>query len=204
MQTIDNKKLRNIHGKEIDLSKPIQEIEKKTVPLESLFILSQSIVEIWKLRRLWMSRFNDLHAYYYFSRRIPFVIRCLELEVDQWERMTKKREIIKIIFAFARGYLENRKSYRDKRESFWKRKRYPNYTFIENRSKSWNKFRSSFCRSIFKVLNVLIFSRLESLVAWIIRIIIFTCLKSRLGASRSLIHHVIIHNIIASSRAAWN
>lgn len=77
-------------------------------------------------------------------------------------------------------------------------------TFIENRSKSWNKFRSSFCRSIFKVLNVLIFSRLESLVAWIIRIIIFTCLKSRLGASRSLIHHVIIHNIIASSRAAWN
>lgn len=46
MQTIDNKKLRNIHGKEIDLSKPIQEIEKKTVPLESLFIFSQSIVEI--------------------------------------------------------------------------------------------------------------------------------------------------------------
>lgn len=45
MQTIDNKKLRNIHWKEIDLSKPIQEIEKKTVPLESLFILSQSRYE---------------------------------------------------------------------------------------------------------------------------------------------------------------
>lgn len=30
----------------------------------------------------------------------------------------KEKEIIKIIFAFARGYLENRKSYRNKRESF--------------------------------------------------------------------------------------
>lgn len=54
---------------------------------------------------------NESTTYNYFSRRILFVIHCLELEVGQWEQMTKKKEIIKIIFIFARRYLENQKSY---------------------------------------------------------------------------------------------
>lgn len=146
-----------------------------------------------KTQKIVNESFQWFIAYYYFSRRILFAIRC----ESEWQR---KKEIIKIIFAFARRYLGiNEKAFEKENDILIISKIDGKVTIIS--TKFYGK---SFATSIFKVLNVLIFSRLESLVAWIIRIIIFTCLKTGLGASRSLIHRVIIHNIIASSRAAWN
>ena len=75
--------------------------------------------------------------------------------------MTKKKKIIKIIFAFARRYLGiNEKAFEKENDILIISKIDGKVAIIS--TKFYGK---SFATSIFKVLNVLIFSRLESLVA---------------------------------------
>ena len=127
--------------------KSIHEVEE-TIPLKSVFGSSRYLDRLprykdskcpWRLKtvqRLWMdSRVNDLHIFLGNASHVfPGIasVACLEFGLGQRDearaRGPNKRQgrrdgkRLKITFFFARRYLGNRKSYRDKSKSILKGK----------------------------------------------------------------------------------
>lgn len=117
-------------------SKP--EIEKKLYHWSHFLFYLDISIDCRDRNLIRQKIMNESTTYNYFSRRILFVIHCLELEVNQWKRMTKKKEIIKIIFIFHEDILGTRNHIRiNEKEKVSKRKRYPNYNSLKMNERKW-------------------------------------------------------------------